>query len=131
MTNENIDPPDGSDESKGIGLNAFINNLSGGRRLRKRVRATMENSATKFKTQAAQDKVDGDRLFNTGNVASVVGTGDEPGTLTAEQRKNYIKLYTSGNPISKSVALKKLEEDEKAGGPGRKADPLTGLAKTQ
>lgn len=131
LTNENIDPPDGSDESNGIGLNAFINNLSGGRRLRKRVRATMEKSAAKFRNQAAQDKVDGDRLFNTGNVASVVGTGDEPGTLTAEQRKNYIKLYKSSNPISKSVALKKLEEDEKAGGPGRQADPLTGLAKKQ
>lgn len=129
LTNENIDPPDGSDESKGIGLNAFINNLSGGRRLRRRVRSALENSATKFRNQAAQDKVDGDRLFNTGNVASVVGTGDEPGTLTAEQRKNYIKLYKSNNPISKSVALKKLEEDEKAGGPGRQADPLTGLAK--
>lgn len=131
LTNENIDPPDGSDESKGIGLNAFINNLSGGRRLRKRVRTVMESSASKFRNQAAQDKVDGDRLFNTGNVASVVGTGAEPGTLTAEQRKNYIKLSKSSNPISKSVALKKLEEDEKAGGPGRKADPLTGLAKTQ
>ena len=134
LTNENIDPPDGSDESKGIGLNAFINNLSGGRRLRKRVRATMEKSAAKFRDQAAQDKVNGDRLFNTGNVASVVGTGNETGasgTLTAEQRKNYIKLYKSKNIISRSVALKKLEEDEKAGGPGRKADPLTGLAKTQ
>jgi len=131
LANENIDPPDGSDESKGIGLNAFINNLPGGRRLRKRVRRTLEDSATKFKNQAAQDKVDGDKLFNTSNVASSVGTGDEPGTLTAEQRKNYIKLYNSGNAISKSVALKKLEEDEKAGGPGRKADPLTGLAKTQ
>jgi hypothetical protein len=131
LTNENIDPPDGSDESKGIGLNAFINNLPGGRRLRKRVRKTLEDSATKFKNQAAQDKVDGDKLFNTSNVASSVGTGDEPGTLTAEQRKNYIKLYNSGNAISKSTALKKLEEDEKAGGPGRKADPLTGLAKTQ
>jgi hypothetical protein len=76
LTNENIDPPDGSDESKGIGLNAFINNLSGGRRLRKRVRKAMENSASKFRNQAAQDKVDGDRLFNTGNVASVVGTGE-------------------------------------------------------
>jgi hypothetical protein len=135
LANENIDPPDGSDESQGIGLNAFINNLSGGRRLRKRVRATMEKSAAKFKNQAAQDKVDGDRLFNTGNVASVVGTGEESGsaagTLTVEQRKNYIKQYKSGNPISKSVALRKLEEDEKAGGPGRKADPITGLAKTQ
>ena len=95
MANENVDPPDSSDESQGIGLNAFINNLSGGRRLRKRVRATMENSATKFRNQAAQDKVDGDRLFNTGNVASVVGTGEEPGTLTVEQRKAYIKQYNS------------------------------------
>jgi hypothetical protein len=135
LANENVDPPDGSDESKGIGLNAFINNLSGGRRLRKRVRTTMDNSATKFKNQVAQDKVDGDKLFNTGNVASVVGTGNETGaeagTLTAQQRKNFIKLYKSGNIFSKITARRKLEEDEKAGGPGRQADPQTGLAKTQ
>ena len=133
LVDDNIDPPDGSDESKGIGLNAFINNLSGGRRLRKRVRTAMDNSASKFKQQAAQDKVDGDRLFNTGNVASVVGTGNETGaagTLTAEQRKNYIKLFRSNNILAKSIALKKLQEDEKAGGPGREADPKTGLAKT-
>lgn len=136
LANENVDPPDGSDESKGIGLNAFINNLSGGRRLRKRVRTTMDNSATKFKNQVAQDKVDGDKLFNTGNVASVVGTGNETGaagagTLTAQQRKNFIRLYKSGNIFSRIIARRKLEEDEKAGGPGRQADPQTGLAKTQ
>ncbi len=135
LTSENVDPPDGSDENKGIGLNAFINNLPGGRRLRRRVRRTMENSSNKFKEQVAQDKVDGNRLFNTGNLASSVGTGEESGassgTLTAQQRKNFIRLYKSGNIFSRITARRKLEEDERAGGPGRQADPATGLAKTQ
>jgi len=140
LTSENVDPPDGTDESQGLGLNAFINNLSGGRRLRKRTRKAMENSSNKFKQQVSQNKVDGNRVLNTDNVASSVGTGNETGaagtgtgtgTLTAQQRKNFIRLYRSGDPIGKIIARKKLEEDEKAGGPGRKADPQTGLAKTQ
>jgi hypothetical protein len=36
-----IDPPGNEDESDGIGLNAFINKLSGGKRLRKRVQDAM------------------------------------------------------------------------------------------
>lgn len=36
-----VDSPDNLDETEGIGLNAFINNLKGGKRLRKRARAQM------------------------------------------------------------------------------------------
>lgn len=36
-----LDSPDNLDETEGIGLNAFINNLKGGKRLRQRTRAAM------------------------------------------------------------------------------------------
>jgi len=85
LLTENIDPPDGSDENQGLGLNAFINNLKGGRKLRKRVRAAMENASTKFQNQLAQDKVDGATILNTSNIASNVGTGDEPVTGSVDQ----------------------------------------------
>lgn len=39
-----VDSPDNLDDSEGIGLNAFINNLKGGKRLRKRARAQMASN---------------------------------------------------------------------------------------
>ena len=78
LLKESKDLPDSADESQGLGLNAFINNLPGGRRLRKRVRAALDNSSTTFKNQVAQEKVNGENLLKTDNVASSVGTGNEP-----------------------------------------------------
>ena len=78
LLQESKDLPDGADETQGLGLNAFINNLSGGRRLRKRVRTALDNSSTTFKNQVSQEKVNGENLLKTDNVASSVGTGNEP-----------------------------------------------------
>lgn len=50
------DLPDNSDESKGLGLNAFINNLNGGKKLRKRVQAAMKTQAEQAKTQIQKEK---------------------------------------------------------------------------
>lgn len=45
---EYMDPPDNEDENDGLGLNAFVNKLSGGKRLRKRVKETMAASKEKL-----------------------------------------------------------------------------------
>lgn len=45
---EGLDSPDNQDENEGIGLNAFINNLKGGKRLRKRARAQMASNKIKL-----------------------------------------------------------------------------------
>lgn len=129
LLSENIDPPDGSDENQGLGLNAFINNLKGGRKLRKRVRAAMDNSSKKFQAQIAKDKVAGAAVIDSDKVSQVVGVGSdaEIGNVTAQQRLDLLRQYKSKNPIQSKVAEEKLIEDEKAGGPGRKADPKTGL----
>jgi hypothetical protein len=141
-----LDSPDGSDENSGLGLNAFINNLKGGRRLRGRVRTTMDNTAGKFQNQMAKDKVDGGRVTSANNPAKLVGNGsnapDNPdgttptnvptkvGNLSADQRKQLLKMYRSGDVFGRMIATKKLKDDEAAGGPGRYADPITGLTKT-
>jgi hypothetical protein len=46
-----IDPPDNLNENEGLGLNAFINNLKGGRRLRQRTRQQL---AQNYRESAAQ-----------------------------------------------------------------------------
>lgn len=48
-----VDLPDNLDESEGIGLNAFINNLKGGKRLRKRARAQMAANQRKLASDIA------------------------------------------------------------------------------
>ena len=134
LGSENIDPPDGTDETQGLGLNAFINNLKGGKRLRKRVKAALEKSSTQFKAKMAQEKTSAGNALNTDKVSNSVGNGSnaDVGNLTTEDRKKYLLIYKQG-PIKGGIngwanARKKLEEDEAAGGPGRKADPKTGLA---
>lgn len=48
-----LDSPDNLDENKGLGLNAFINNLPGGRKLRQRAKKAVEASAINVKSQVA------------------------------------------------------------------------------
>jgi len=46
-----VDLPDNVDETKGLGLNAFVNNLRGGRRLRKRTRKALADNLRQTSAQ--------------------------------------------------------------------------------
>ena len=46
-----LDSPNNLDENTGLGLNAFINNLKGGKALRKRTRAALANASQTLKAQ--------------------------------------------------------------------------------
>jgi len=82
LLQDNGESPDSEDESVGLGLNAFINNLKGGKKLRLRSRAAMKSSATAFQTQIAQAKTDGANAITAPSVAAGVGkeTGKENNT---------------------------------------------------
>lgn len=56
QTFENMDTPDNLDETQGLGLNAFLNNLPGGRRLRKRVRSALAGASTQVASQLNAEK---------------------------------------------------------------------------
>ena len=45
---EYMDTPDNEDENDGLGLNAFVNKLNGGKRLRKRIKESMAASKEKL-----------------------------------------------------------------------------------
>jgi hypothetical protein len=51
-----IDPPDNEDENDGLGLNAFVNKLSGGKRLRKRIKESMAKSKEKLNSEVSSVK---------------------------------------------------------------------------
>ena len=53
---ENIDSPDNEDENQGLGLNAFVNKLSGGKRLRKRMRERMAGVTQQLRRNINQNR---------------------------------------------------------------------------
>lgn len=55
VTPTELDSPDNQDESKGLGLNAFVNNLKGGKKLRKRVQAAVAAQTAETKDQIATE----------------------------------------------------------------------------
>lgn len=130
-----LDSPDNLDENQGLGLNAFVNNLKGGKRLRKRTRAAVESQAQTLKSQVSAEKVNSDKVLNTTGIVNSVGTGSDSdedpatkkGTLTAQQRKAALANFKTGNKLERLAAERALKKDEKAGGPGRNANPATGL----
>ena len=48
-----LDAPDNEDENSELGLNAFVNKLNGGKKLRKKMREAMKKNAEKLKAQKA------------------------------------------------------------------------------
>ena len=78
QTIENLDSPDNEDESKGTGLNAFLNKLPGGRSLRKRTRTALDSAANKLKSQiATEGEIAASAIGFAQNTATSVGTGTE------------------------------------------------------
>jgi len=51
-----LDSPDNLDENMGLGLNAFVNNLKGGKKLRQRVRSAMNAAKSQLEQNLAQAK---------------------------------------------------------------------------
>jgi len=71
---DNPDNPTNEDESKGLGLNAFINNLPGGKRLRKRVRSSLDKSSATLATQIGNESQASKQVLGTGtSIAKSVG----------------------------------------------------------
>jgi hypothetical protein len=51
-----VDPPNNEDENKGLGLNAFVNKLSGGKKLRKKMRESMAKSTNQLNSNLSATK---------------------------------------------------------------------------
>lgn len=56
ITSIPLDLPDNTNENEGLGLNAFVNNLPGGRRLRKRTRTAVARNRQNLTTQLNQER---------------------------------------------------------------------------
>lgn len=62
-----LDGPDNLSEDKGLGLNAFINNLKGGKRLRQRARRIVTQQTATVKSQVQSELASSKEALKTGN----------------------------------------------------------------
>lgn len=62
QTFESLDNPENTDESKGLGLNAFVNNLPGGKRLRKRVRKSLDDASARLGQQIRSEGINSSNI---------------------------------------------------------------------
>ena len=53
---DSVDSPDNENENSGLGLNAFVNKLSGGKKLRKRMRVAMATATSQLNSNLAATK---------------------------------------------------------------------------
>jgi hypothetical protein len=64
----NIDLPDNANENKGLGINAFINNLKGGRKLRERTRKALAKQKAELDSELGTTRTNATQAF-TGQAA--------------------------------------------------------------
>ena len=81
-----LDSPDNEDENSGLGLNAFVNKLKGGKRLRRRTRKAMAGASAQLSANLASEKVTAGNTLGGKVQASTVGTNQ--GVKTYE-----VKVY--------------------------------------
>jgi hypothetical protein len=86
---EGLDNPDNQDENQGLGLNAFINNLPGGKRLRKRMRTALSNASSNLKTKIDNEKQESNSTL-----------GVNTNTANAQTRTNQNQAQVVRNPRS-------------------------------
>lgn len=91
LDNPELDSPDNEDENQGLGLQAFVNKLKGGRRLRNRTRKMMAKASAQFGAQLAGEGVSARNSIASTVQNKTVGSGQ--GT------KNYeVKVYQPAPP---------------------------------
>jgi hypothetical protein len=109
-----LDSPDNENDNDGIGLNAFINKLNGGKAFRKRVRAARiknnEALVKSLKTDDPEGKYSSERINKI--QAETKGLEKEEKIESLEnEKKKYIAISIASPSIAgKILALKKIKE---------------------
>ena len=86
--------PDVPDSDAGTGLNSFVDNLPGGKKLRTRSKTAMKQSSDVFKAQVSQAKIDSNNAISAPNVATSVGkeTGNQNNVTPQNSNPGGVRL---------------------------------------
>ena len=91
-----LDPPDNEDENIGLGLNAFVNKLKGGRRLRRRTRKALAQASAQLATQLAGEKVSARNSIASSTINRTAGNSNQQ--LNNYEVKVYERVLPGTNP---------------------------------
>ena len=109
-----LDSPDNENDNEGIGLNAFINKLNGGKALRKRVRAARiknnEALVKSLKTDDPEGKYSSERINKIQAETKGLEKEQKLESLNSERKKYVAISIASPSVASKILALKKIKE---------------------
>lgn len=105
-----LDPPNNEDENNGLGLNAFVNKLKGGKKLKQRMRKMMIKNAQALqkdlKAQDPQGKYTG-KLATDARQQEVKYKIEQ---LESERAKLLASIAINPNPYLKIITLKKVKD---------------------
>jgi hypothetical protein len=91
-----MDDPDNEDENKGMGLNAFLNKLSGGKKMRKRVRKILEKKLGDLKKDTSNPQYKGNATQNVNKTSTtLVGGKESTGTSSTSNTTNTANMSPS------------------------------------
>lgn len=105
-----LDDPENTDADQGLGLNAFINNLPGGKALRRRMRKMMIQNNEQLKTDLK--KTDPNGKYTSGIIKEKDHETNQLkiDILEADKKKLAVTLATTTNPIATAAIIKKIKE---------------------
>lgn len=108
-----LDPGENEDENLGLGLNAFVNKLQGGKKLRRRMRKAMIKNAQELQKDLKSQDPEGkfsSKLVNQARQDEIKYKIEE---LQAEKKRLAASLLINPNPVLKVITLKKISDIDK------------------
>jgi hypothetical protein len=108
--NSGLDDPDNTDPEQGLGLNAFVNNLPGGKALRRRIRKMMIIQNEQLSNDLK--KADPNSKYTSGIIKEKNSETNQLkiDNLEAEKKKLKETLATTINPASTAAIVRKIKE---------------------
>jgi len=105
-----LDDPENTDPDQGLGLNAFMNNLSGGKALRRRIRKMMISQNEQLKTDLK--KTDPNGKYTGGIIKEKDHETNQLkiDILESDKKKLSVTLATTTNPIATAAIVKKIKD---------------------
>ena len=108
--NSGLDDPDNEDPDQGLGLNAFVNNLPGGKALRRRMRKQMIKNNEQFIKDLKKTDPNGKYSNSIIKEKQVENNKLKVEELETEKKKLIAAIAVSLNPIITAASLKKIKE---------------------
>lgn len=119
ITEEQVESADNLDENQGLGLQAFVNNLKGGKRLRKRTRDLLTKQNAQVKDQVQKEAATAGSNFRFQGISGGAVTQD----VEEEGEKSYVVFVNRGGLVPQNIKIQASSSQEAIESAKQKLDP--------